>query len=85
MKRCSIALCPWKAKYQFTSDKYGGYYECWFHGEDGVIQSLWNIFLWPFTYFYRWMKYDVCLGWHGSVQWRLFKDVINFAKRKVII
>lgn len=79
--RCSIALCPWKAKYGFEME---GYYECWFHGGDYGIEIIWDIVFSLPTYFYRWMKYEVCLGWRGSTKWALLRHIKDYLKYNII-
>ena len=61
-KWCSIVWCPWKAKHYFT----GGYKECWFHyGEFPLINWYWNLWTYLPRSFFGYIKYAVCLGYHG--------------------
>jgi len=54
--RCSIAWCPWKAKYFFT----GGYQECWFHYTQW-IQIIWDLLTWPCRWLYIFIRYKDAL------------------------
>ena len=58
MKRCSIAWCPWKAKYSFTSIDL---YECWFHGGDmPLIEWAWELIAYPVHKVFYYLRYRVC-------------------------
>jgi hypothetical protein len=67
-ERCSIALCPWRARYSFGIE---GYYECWFHGDEmPLINWLWDFYMYLPHLFYIWMKYRVCFGIKG-LRWKI--------------
>lgn len=82
MKKCSLAWCPWPAKYNFGMMDY---YECWFHG--GLIpwlEPLWDFFVNPIMADYNWLYLKLL----GDRQvpfpciwgWRMYK-VIKFLKK----
>jgi len=60
--RCSIARCPWKARYSFEPM---AYYECWFHG--GMIS--WLNVLWDFLFYYPRFLY-ICIR-YGHQRWKM--------------
>ncbi len=57
-KRCSILYCPWKAKYQFTTN----YLECWFHGGDYKLELLWAYITRPIRFLYNFIRYSETRG-----------------------
>jgi len=66
--RCSIWLCPWKAKYSFGAMDY---FECGWHGGDYPIASTaWDLLMYLPSFFYRWMRHAVCDGQRG-LRWRV--------------
>lgn len=72
-ERCLISLCPWKAKYDFTSidGELSDYKECWFHYmEMPLLNWLWDLFGYLPHLFYDWIKYRVCLGVKG-LRWKI--------------
>lgn len=58
--RCSIAFCPWRAKY-FIDDWYN---KCWFHHEDfPLINWAWELIAYPIQRMFFWIKSGLCRGW----------------------
>jgi len=62
-QRCSIAWCPWRAKYHFGTI---GYRECWFHYEEMPwLNKIWNTLTNPIHFYYTWVLVFVCFGMRG--------------------
>lgn len=58
--RCSIAYCPWRARYFWDVDRRRKYYECWFHGNEEIWYGiLWDIFTKPARAFYNFIRYRI--------------------------
>lgn len=77
-RRCSIAWCPWRAKYSFSID---GYYECWLHGgQFPWFNLIYDLFTLPLHYFYRWMKYCIALKWQHRMGFSIFESYIATVK-----
>ena len=55
-KRCSIMWCPFKGKYSFGME---GYYECWFHGGDFHLETLWSFLTRPAKFLYNRIRYAI--------------------------
>jgi hypothetical protein len=72
--RCSIWLCPWKARYSFGPMNY---YECWYHGGDSKVATItWELLMNLPSFFYRWMRYRVCDGIRGlkwGIDWKVWE------------
>lgn len=64
-QRCSIAFCPWRAKYFFEGvgsySKYGRYQECWFHYEEmPLINWAWDLITHPIKKMFYWLRFRLC-------------------------